>query len=125
MITCSIEKWVSTAANTGHTCSTENNDDNNKEKLLWGPLWDHLEWWAMDSRTPYLQASTVYLPVQPSSSFLKIKEKIWMKNVLLPQNKETKGKWKTEKEKAFLSPLSSYSFIHATDKTSLSANNRL
>ena len=41
------------------------------------------------------------------------------------KHKETKGKWKTEKEKAFLSPLSSYSFTHATHKTSLSANNRL
>lgn len=41
------------------------------------------------------------------------------------KHKETKGKWKTEKEKAFLSPLSSYSFTHATYKTSLSANNRL
>jgi len=41
------------------------------------------------------------------------------------KHKETKGKQKTQKEKAFLSPLSSYSFIHATHKTSLSANNRL
>lgn len=40
------------------------------------------------------------------------------------KHKETKGKRKTE-EKAFLSPLSSYSFTHATHKTSLSANNRL
>lgn len=92
-------KRVPTAASKGHTCSTEKN---NKNKLLWGLLRDHIEWWALDLWTPCLQASSGYLPVQPSSSFLKRKEKIWMKKKLLPQNiKKQKENGKQKKKRLF------------------------
>lgn len=55
----------------------------------------------------------------------KKREKLDEEKAAFTKHKETKGKRKTEKEKAFLSPLPSRSFTHAAHKTSLSANNRL
>lgn len=55
----------------------------------------------------------------------KKRENLYEEKAAATKHKETKGKRKTGKEKAFLSPSSSYSFTHVTYKTSLSANNRL
>lgn len=55
----------------------------------------------------------------------KKRENLGEEKAAAAKQKETKAKWKTEKEKVFLSPLSSHSFTLTTYKTSLSANNRL